>query len=255
MPPAPDSEPRGAVGLSDILGRSCDRVHTNRYRAGFRRSLSGRPHVPFGREEAHEDSGTCVAGSRGVPVGCWRARGRLAPGVVKKTPLDVDTDTVYKQRPPRSTRSAVAFDRKPVFAVQQTKADSEKSSDDHVLFVETELPGLRHRWARECVNGNDPDLITAGIDIFAVDRVTAMAVEDKNLPPDAAAARASSTSGPSTWRRRPTPTGTAPSVAPSTSSTRTPRRSRGSRPTASRPPSPTSRSTWPRGSPAPTPTS
>ena len=39
--------------------------------------------------------------------------------------------------------------------------------------------------AKECVNGNDPDLITAGVDIFATDRVTALAVDDPNLPDDA----------------------------------------------------------------------
>ena len=109
-----------------------------------------------------------------------------APGVVKKTPLDVDTHTVYEGEAAKIDPSSGSFDKRPVFAVQETKADVDKSSDDHVLFVETSCLVFDSGGARECVNGNDPDLITADIDIFATDRVSAMAVEDKNLPADAA---------------------------------------------------------------------
>ena len=52
-------------------------------------------------------------------------------------------------------------------------------------MVETACAVFDTGGAQECVNGNDPDLITATIDIFATDRVTALAVEDKNLPADA----------------------------------------------------------------------
>jgi hypothetical protein len=107
-----------------------------------------------------------------------------APGVVKRTPLDVDTHTVYEGEAAKIDTATGAFDKKPVFAIQDTKADSEKSSDDHVLFVETSCLVVDTGGAKECVNGNDPDLITADIDIFATDRVTAMAVDDPNLPPD-----------------------------------------------------------------------
>ena len=37
---------------------------------------------------------------------------------------------------------------------------------------------------RVCVDGDDPNLITADIDIFATDRVTGLGVEDDNLPPE-----------------------------------------------------------------------
>ena len=39
--------------------------------------------------------------------------------------------------------------------------------------------------ARALRERNDPDLITAGIDIFATDRCRPSAVDDKNLPGDA----------------------------------------------------------------------
>ncbi|HRD61768.1 MAG TPA: DUF3068 domain-containing protein [Nocardioides sp.] len=108
-----------------------------------------------------------------------------APGVVKKTPLDVDTTTIYEGEAAKIDVSTGAFDKKPVYAVRETKSDSKKSSDEHVLMVENACAVFDTGGAQVCVNGNDPDLITASTDIFATDRVTALAVQDKNLPPDA----------------------------------------------------------------------
>ena len=107
-----------------------------------------------------------------------------APGVVKKTPLDVDTTTVYEGQAAKLDPLTGAFDSKPAYAVRRTKADSKKSDDNTVLMVETACAVFDTGGAQECVNGNDPDLITASIDIFAEDRVTAKAVDSKNLPPD-----------------------------------------------------------------------
>jgi hypothetical protein len=108
-----------------------------------------------------------------------------APGVVKKTPLDVDTTTVYGGEAAKLDPLTGAFDMKPAYAIRHTMADSKKSGDDHVIMVETACAVFDTGGAKECVNGNDPDLITASIDVFAEDRVTALAVQDKNLPPDA----------------------------------------------------------------------
>jgi len=107
-----------------------------------------------------------------------------APGVVKKTPLDVDTTTVYEGEAAKIDTATGAFDKKPVYAIRETKADSKRSGDDHVLMVETACAVFDTGGAQECVNGNDPDLITASIDIFAEDRKTALSVDDKNLPDD-----------------------------------------------------------------------
>src|SRR3954451_20636320 len=108
-----------------------------------------------------------------------------APGVVKKTPLDVDTTTMYEGQAAKLDPLSGAFDAKDAYAKRVTKADSDKSSDDHVIMVETACAVFDTGGAQECVNGNDPDLITATIDTFAEDRVSAVAVQDKNLPPDA----------------------------------------------------------------------
>ena len=60
-----------------------------------------------------------------------------APGVVKKTPLDVDTTTVYAGEAAKIDTATGVSTAKPVYAITRTKADSGESSDDHVLFVET----------------------------------------------------------------------------------------------------------------------
>jgi hypothetical protein len=107
------------------------------------------------------------------------------PGMVKKTPLDVDTTTIYEGQAAKLDPLTGAFDTKPAYALRYTLADSKKSSDDTVLMVENACAVFDTGGAHVCVNGNDPDLITATTDIFAEDRVTALAVDDKNLPPDA----------------------------------------------------------------------
>jgi hypothetical protein len=108
-----------------------------------------------------------------------------APGVVKKTPLDVDQKTVYAGEAAKLDPLTGAFDTKPAYAIRYTKADSKKSSDDDVVMVENACAVFDTGGAQVCVRGNDPDLIVATTDIFAEDRVTAEAVDDKNLPDDA----------------------------------------------------------------------
>jgi len=107
------------------------------------------------------------------------------PGMVKKTPLDVDMTTIYEGQAAKLDPVSGDFTMKPAYAIRYTKADSNKSSDDTVIMVENACAVFDTGGAHVCVNGNDPDLITATTDIFATDRVTALAVKDKNLPPDA----------------------------------------------------------------------
>ena len=108
-----------------------------------------------------------------------------APGVVKKTPLDVDTKTVYEGEGGKINTATGEFDVGPVYAIQRTKSDSEASSDDTVLFVETSCLVVDTGGERVCVDDTDPNLLTADIDIFATDRTSALAVDDENLPENA----------------------------------------------------------------------
>jgi hypothetical protein len=108
-----------------------------------------------------------------------------APGMVKKTPLDVDQTTRYEGHAAKLDPLTGAFDTKPAYAIRYTKVDSKKSSDENVIMVENACAVFDTGGAKVCVNGNDPDLIQATTDIFATDRVSALAVPDKNLPSDA----------------------------------------------------------------------
>src|ERR1700710_170121 len=101
-----------------------------------------------------------------------------APGAVKKTPLDVNTTTLYSGQAAKLDPTSGAFDMKPAYAIRYTQADSTKSSDDHVIMVEKACAVFDTGGKQVCVNGNAPDLITASIDIFAEDRVSAVAVQD-----------------------------------------------------------------------------
>jgi hypothetical protein len=90
--------------------------------------------------------------------------------------------TLYEGTAAKLDPLSGAFDTKPAYAVRTTKADSKMSGDDHVIMVENACAVFDTGGAKDvCVNGNDPDLITASTDIFATDRVTAEAVQDKNL--------------------------------------------------------------------------
>ena len=108
-----------------------------------------------------------------------------APGQLMKTPLDVDSTTNA------SGRAAVGDGAtEPVKGTQLTRADSAKSDGKVVVFVSSSCLIFDRDDAPSCVNADDPDqrLITASVENFATDRVTAMAVNDpKYLPPDATA--------------------------------------------------------------------
>lgn len=100
------------------------------------------------------------------------------PGQVKKTPLDVDTDT-------RLTGTATALPTGgsgPVKYLSRTVADGTASSSDVVVFDNfTCLVSDPDGTAPDCVDDTDPDkrLVSAGTDRFATNRVTALAVNDE----------------------------------------------------------------------------
>jgi hypothetical protein len=105
-----------------------------------------------------------------------------APDEVKRTPLDVDSHTVYEGQAAKIDPATNEFVEKPVYAIQDTKADSARSSDDHILFVETSCLVVDTGGDRVCVDGDNPNLVTADVDVFATDRRSGLGVADKNLP-------------------------------------------------------------------------
>lgn len=98
----------------------------------------------------------------------------LGPGLLK-TPLNVDSTT-------RLSGTATLVDEKmPVKATSLTRADSEKSSSEVVVFENSTCVVKDIDNPPNCVSNDDPlnRLITASTDKFATDRRTGMAVQDR----------------------------------------------------------------------------
>jgi hypothetical protein len=109
-----------------------------------------------------------------------------APGVAEKTPLDVDTTTLLDGEAAKLDSATGELVANPVKAESVTRVDSNASDDDVTVFVQTSCLVIDDGNAPGCVEGNDPRLISADVDVFATDRVTAVAVNDPQyLPADA----------------------------------------------------------------------
>ncbi|WP_082534197.1 DUF3068 domain-containing protein [Marmoricola sp. Leaf446] len=108
-----------------------------------------------------------------------------APGVVKKTPLDVDSTTRLEGQVEKLNTSTGELEQNPAKAESITKADSENSTDSVVLFASSQCLVIDVDDAPDCVDGDDPRLVTASTDTFATDRKTALAVDSDALPADA----------------------------------------------------------------------
>ena len=108
----------------------------------------------------------------GVLAATW------APGVVKKTPLDVNQLTHLDGTVKKLDPATGALDEQPVKVQSITQADSDASTDDVVVWVQTTCVVIDINDAPDCVDGDDPRLVDASTDAFATDRVTAEAIPD-----------------------------------------------------------------------------
>ena len=111
-----------------------------------------------------------------------------APGVVKRTPTDVNNKTFLSGEAQRLDADTGKLGTAvPIRIVSITQADGKKSDDKVVVFkagscVVENADGN----APDCVDGDDPRLVTADENTFATDRVSALAVKNgKYLPSDA----------------------------------------------------------------------
>lgn len=109
-----------------------------------------------------------------------------APGVVKKTPLDVEQYTSLDGDVSKLDGATGELVDNPVKVQSITKTDSEASDDETVVWVQTSCVVIDVNDAPDCVDGDDDRLVSATTDVFATDRVTAEALETfDGLPPDA----------------------------------------------------------------------
>jgi hypothetical protein len=112
-----------------------------------------------------------------------------APGQLMKTPLDTDSTTLLDGTAELSDGTG-GTDEFPVKAFSVTRADSERSDSDVIVFQNSSCLVKDEGDIDECVSAEDPQerLISASTDNFATDRRTGVAVGDpKYLPPSAEA--------------------------------------------------------------------
>jgi hypothetical protein len=107
-----------------------------------------------------------------------------APGQVKRTPLDTDSVTHLAGTADKLNPATGEVENLDVKATSITKADSKRSSDNVIVFVNTLCLVIDEGDVPECVDAQDPQkrLISASTDVFATDRHTAEAVNGSYLP-------------------------------------------------------------------------
>jgi DUF3068 family protein len=108
-----------------------------------------------------------------------------APGVVKKTPIDIN-NTTYLSGTAQRLDSATGKLGEPskIRITSITQADGKKSDDKVVVFKAGSCVVVNEDGdAPDCVDGNDPRLVSADETTFATDRVTALAVPNGNYLP------------------------------------------------------------------------
>lgn len=107
-----------------------------------------------------------------------------APGQVKRTPLDTDSTTRLAGSADKLNPGTGEVESLDVKATSITKADSKRSDDDVVVFVNTLCLVIDEGDVPDCVDADDPEgrLVSASTDVFATDRSTAEAVNGEYLP-------------------------------------------------------------------------
>lgn len=106
-----------------------------------------------------------------------------APGQLMRTPIDVDSTTRLAGTAALGTEDAI-----PVKATSITRTNSEKSTSDVVVWVNSSCLVKDEGDVPNCVSADDPQarLISASVDNFATDRKSAEAINDPEfLPADA----------------------------------------------------------------------
>jgi hypothetical protein len=107
-----------------------------------------------------------------------------APGQVERTPLDTDSTTYLSGDADKLNPATGETEAIEVKATSVTKADSKRSDDEVIVFVNTTCLVIDEGDVPDCVDAEDPEgrLVSATSDVFATDRSNAVAVNGKYLP-------------------------------------------------------------------------
>ena len=107
-----------------------------------------------------------------------------APGVVKKTPTDVNTTTFLSGTANKLNAATGELESNPINTTSVTMVDSDVSNDDVVAWVNTSCTVIDVDNPPNCVDGDDDRLISATINTFATSRTTGLAVNDEEFRSD-----------------------------------------------------------------------
>ena len=110
-----------------------------------------------------------------------------APGQVKRTPLDTDSTTRLAGTADKLNPGTGDVESLQVKATSVTKADSEHSDDEVIVFVSSTCLVIDEGDVPDCVDADDPEkrLVSASTDVFATDRSDGTAVNGSYVPPSA----------------------------------------------------------------------
>ena len=110
-----------------------------------------------------------------------------APGQVKRTPLDTDSTTRLAGTADKLNPGTGEVESLQVKATSVTKADSEHSDDEVIVFVSSTCLVIDEGDVPDCVDADDPEkrLVSASTDVFATDRSDGTAVNGSYVPPSA----------------------------------------------------------------------
>lgn len=107
-----------------------------------------------------------------------------APGVVKKTPLDVDSVTRLAGEGGKVDTATGDISIGPVVASSITKVDTDASTDDVAVFVNDSCLMKDEGDVPDCLGGDDERLLSASTSLFATDRSTALSVDNGDYLPE-----------------------------------------------------------------------
>jgi hypothetical protein len=103
-----------------------------------------------------------------------------APAHAERTPLDTSNDTFLTGQADKLNPATGKLEHNPVWVVSRTRTDSKKSDDKVIVFVNTTCVNVDDGPdSHQCLKEDDPRMISDSIDVFAADRHTGQAVNDK----------------------------------------------------------------------------
>lgn len=103
------------------------------------------------------------------------------PGAAKKTPLDTDSTTLLSGEAAKFDATTGAFEPRPVYAISINETAADSSTDDVVVFAQTQCATFVPVVA--CLDYDDPDNLSGpDVTTFATDRTSAEGIPWKDLP-------------------------------------------------------------------------